>query len=323
MEKIRKQQDIDTTEEDNKDFNIILEAANNGCSESQADLGRLYEEGAIVAKDAKQAILWYRRSALQGNQDGQYLLGRAYFNGIGLTKYFRQAGFWFNKAAEQDHAKAHLKLGDMFCYGYGIEPNYELARRYYRRASALGCWEAEDKEDTLDNEWVGDELTIYYEEIPRKRIAGSEYEIGDILSDGSVVFFVDETRFHGLASRLADEIPEPTWLDKMRPTTERGKVDWNQAKRLAAAQGQGWYLPTKSEFERLIESTLFNGELSVLMAALEGVDVSQHSFVYLGQYWTQTEVDRDHAWMFDQGFMYDPRPYPKTKKGRVRAIRTF
>ena len=64
-----------------------------------------------VAKDFKQAVFWYRKSADQGNEWGQKNLGICYEKGKGVAKDLEQAVFWFRKSAEQgnDYAKKRLR----------------------------------------------------------------------------------------------------------------------------------------------------------------------------------------------------------------------
>jgi TPR repeat protein len=51
-------------------------AADQGNSQAQVNLGRLYERGMGVAKDNAQAIRWYGLAAGQGNTDAENNLRR-------------------------------------------------------------------------------------------------------------------------------------------------------------------------------------------------------------------------------------------------------
>ena len=90
---------------------------------------QMYEKGCDyyygrngVAKDFKQAVFWYRKSADQGNALGQYRLGFCYKNGQGITKDFKQAVFWFHKSADQGNKDAKKKLSESWAQPY-LEPS--------------------------------------------------------------------------------------------------------------------------------------------------------------------------------------------------------
>ena len=120
------------------------------------------------------------------------------------------------------------------------------------------------------------------------------FKLGDILPDGGIVFHVDASGNHGLAAQPADET---------------GEADWDQAKILAEAHGQGWHLPTKHELNLLYQQKdLVGGFASVF-------------------YWSSTEGEDDcgfvfNAWFqnFDDGGQID---YYMSYTNRVRAVRAF
>jgi len=71
-------------------------------------------KGDGVAKDAEQAVSWYRRAAEAGHADAQFNLGACYSNGDGVAKDAEQAVSWFRRAAEAGHARCdQFNLGDL------------------------------------------------------------------------------------------------------------------------------------------------------------------------------------------------------------------
>lgn len=66
----------------------------------------MYEKGQGVSQDDKQAVVWYRKSAEQGNQFAQYILAIMYIKGKGVAQDYKQAAIWFRKAAEQGYVEA-------------------------------------------------------------------------------------------------------------------------------------------------------------------------------------------------------------------------
>lgn len=103
-----------------KAFEYYKKSAEQGYAPAQARLGLLYNFGAGVTKDLKQAILWCRKAAEQGDVSGQNFLGIMYANGEGVAKDLMQAAYWYQKAAEQGVASAQIKLGYMYVDGTGV-----------------------------------------------------------------------------------------------------------------------------------------------------------------------------------------------------------
>ena len=82
-----------------------------GNSFAQAELGLRYElgEGGLL-KDIKQAVHWYQLSVEQGDARGQYYLADCYERGCGVIKDSRQALLLYKKAAVQGHEEAKKEL---------------------------------------------------------------------------------------------------------------------------------------------------------------------------------------------------------------------
>ncbi|MBQ7215874.1 MAG: SEL1-like repeat protein [Synergistaceae bacterium] len=91
-----------------------------------------------IAKDYEQAVVWYRKSAEQGNADGQFNLGFMYRNGYGVEQDYEQAVYWFRKAAEQGLARGQYNRGVMYENGYRVVKNLQEARKWYQLAADQG-----------------------------------------------------------------------------------------------------------------------------------------------------------------------------------------
>lgn len=109
------------------DFNETLQCAKQGDDICQFDLGVMYYNGQGVAKNAKQAVYWFQKSASLGNASAQYNLGIIYENGGGVAKNHKQAVYWYQKAASLGHAKAQLNLGNMYYLGEGVNKSEQMA----------------------------------------------------------------------------------------------------------------------------------------------------------------------------------------------------
>ena len=74
-------------------------AAEQGDAATQCRLGLAYASGEGVARDAKEAVKWWRLAAEQDDAQAQSLLGWAYSNGEGVVQDAKEAVKWSRKAA--------------------------------------------------------------------------------------------------------------------------------------------------------------------------------------------------------------------------------
>jgi len=101
-----------------KEFRAAAETNDANC---QYNLALMYEQGIGVAKDEKEARVWYRKAAVQGNSNAQFNLGVLYENGRGGAVDFGQANQWYRKAAVQGDALAIGNLGMLYIRGDGVK----------------------------------------------------------------------------------------------------------------------------------------------------------------------------------------------------------
>ena len=104
-------------------YKEFLAAAEEGHSDSQYNIGLMYEHGIGVDKDEKEALGWYRKSAVQGNALAQFNLGVLYENGRGAAVDFTQANEWYRKASVQGDPLAIGNLGMLYLRGQGVKQN--------------------------------------------------------------------------------------------------------------------------------------------------------------------------------------------------------
>jgi len=79
----------------------LIKSAEQGNANAQTILGIMLANGEAVAKDAAQAVKWYKLAAEQGNAHAQTLLGIMLANGDGVAKDAEQAYFWLLLASIQ------------------------------------------------------------------------------------------------------------------------------------------------------------------------------------------------------------------------------
>ena len=101
----------------------FLAAAKEGHANSQFNLAIMYEQGIGVAKDEKEAVVWYGKAAAQGNSAAQFNLGVLYENGRGTKVDFAKANEWYRKASVQGDPLAIGNLGMLYVRGDGVKEN--------------------------------------------------------------------------------------------------------------------------------------------------------------------------------------------------------
>ncbi|WP_297690577.1 tetratricopeptide repeat protein [uncultured Eudoraea sp.] len=104
-------------------YKEFLTAASSGHADSQFNLALMYEQGIGVAKDEKEAVVWYGKSAAQDNSAAQYNLGVLYENGRGTAIDYVKANEWYRKASVQGDPLAIGNLGMLYVRGQGVKEN--------------------------------------------------------------------------------------------------------------------------------------------------------------------------------------------------------
>ncbi len=104
-------------------FKDFLVAAKAGHVYAQYNVGLMYEQGLGISKNAKEAVYWYKESAMQGNSAAQFNLGVCFENGFGTTVDFEKANEWYRKASVQGDGLAVGNLGMLYIRGQGVKEN--------------------------------------------------------------------------------------------------------------------------------------------------------------------------------------------------------
>lgn len=104
-------------------YKEFLAAAKEGHSESQFNVALMYERGIGVAKDEKEALVWYDKAASQGSAAAQFNLGVLYENGRGTNVDFAKANELYRKASVQGDALAIGNLAMLYLRGQGVREN--------------------------------------------------------------------------------------------------------------------------------------------------------------------------------------------------------
>ena len=117
-----------------KEFRAGAQTNDDNC---QYNLAMMYERGLGVAKDEKEARVWYRKAAELGNANAQFNLAVLYENGHGGDVDFTQANQWYRKAAVQGDALAIGNLGMLYVRGDGVKINQVAAMALLMQSATL------------------------------------------------------------------------------------------------------------------------------------------------------------------------------------------
>jgi TPR repeat protein len=103
------------------------------------DLSECYSSGGGLPVDGKEASIWWRKAAENGNARAQYSIGRSSIipknNGeCDCTEAVK----WYRKAAEQGYANAQLDLAQCYGNGQGVPMDQGEALKWYRKAAEQG-----------------------------------------------------------------------------------------------------------------------------------------------------------------------------------------
>ena len=149
------------------DWQVLFSEADSSNAEAQYWLGRIYDAGRLLPKDAEKSVHWYQKSAEQGYAPAEYVvcmnranhdenevdrcMWRAAENGVSGVQFWFGVAFeehlwfgvtdeqealkWFKRAAEGGDPDAEVELGDHYQDGDGVEQDYALAAEWYRKAA--------------------------------------------------------------------------------------------------------------------------------------------------------------------------------------------
>ena len=105
-------------------------------AEATTHLGTMFARGRGVAQDARRAVQYFQKAALQGHAVAQFELAECYDKGNGVAQDYRQAATWYEKSAEQGYARAQTSIAFMVETGQGIAIDAKRAAYWYTQAAA-------------------------------------------------------------------------------------------------------------------------------------------------------------------------------------------
>ena len=200
-------------------------AAVAGDLSAQFTLGWIYEHGADVPQDYREAMRWYRRAADRGEPESINTVGLLYYYGKGVPKDPREATIWFHHAAELEHAAAQWNLAGMYYRGDGAPQDDAQAVRWCRRAAEQDCPPAQNSLAHMYADGRGvladnTEAARWYRRAAAQGYAKAQFNLAElyyvgrgVLRDyatGDVWCRLAAAQGHEQAQRLLDSLAPPT-----------------------------------------------------------------------------------------------------------------
>lgn len=146
----------------------IENQAFTGDAFAQHDLAAIYTAGhGGIKVDYAKAARWFEEAAHNGSTNAQYNLGVLYHQGLGVPKDTAKAIELYRVAASRNHPEALYNLAIAYVEGVGVEYNPQIAATYFERSADGGVVEAAYnlgllQENGLLGESQPDEAVFWY-----------------------------------------------------------------------------------------------------------------------------------------------------------------
>ena len=179
----------------NQAIEYCIQSAKQGYPVAQFTLGSCYFEGKMVKRDSNQAYFWINKSVLGGYREGEFVLGCLLYNSQG-TMLNKKRGFnLIERVALRGDRDAQVVVGDI----YYAERNFEMAKKWYQKATSQGNKEAEKKlkerfEEKKKIEKVSAKIVKEVEEkkvIKSTRVSLGKWKDTYMASVGGGVFWIE------------------------------------------------------------------------------------------------------------------------------------
>jgi len=103
------------------------------------------------------ALAECRALAAEGHLNSMVAIAGLYEAGAGVPRDYRQAAHWYRQAADCGHAVAQLNLGDLYGRGQGVPRDLVLADVYLSRAASQGSEWARERRAAIRAAMTADE----------------------------------------------------------------------------------------------------------------------------------------------------------------------
>ncbi|MBA2268975.1 MAG: SEL1-like repeat protein [Chthoniobacterales bacterium] len=167
----------------------LAEAAENGDSEAQYNLGMMYLTGLGVPQDDGTGFRWIRKAAEHNHAEAEFILGLMFDEGRATSKDEGEAAKWYRKAADQNEPRAQHQLARAYALGRGVTQDLREAARWYKLAAQQGLVDAQSSLALLYETGTGEdedqkEALRWYLKAAQQGDAEAQFHAGLILKDG-------------------------------------------------------------------------------------------------------------------------------------------
>ncbi len=116
----------------------VIKSAEEGSLDHVFILACMNMHGKGVEKNQPAAFELFKAAANRGHSNSQNNLGFLFEEGIGTKKDLKQALTWYRKAADFNNPSALCNLGNMYEHGRGVPADENEALKLYQKSSELG-----------------------------------------------------------------------------------------------------------------------------------------------------------------------------------------
>lgn len=116
-------------------FQIALPLAEKGDAAAQTLIAELYEKGLGIARDTKQAAIWYEIAAKSGNREAQFSYALKLIQGKDVARDKKTGEAMMKEAAEAGHPIAMFNHANQIIANRPTSAGYRLALPYYEKAA--------------------------------------------------------------------------------------------------------------------------------------------------------------------------------------------
>ena len=260
-------------------------AAEKGNTDAMNRLGLLHAN----KKEYTEAVKWYRMAAEKGHASAMYNLALNYEKGNGVAKDGQEAVKWYRMAAEAGSLVASREIGNMYQIGLYVKQDYEEAKKWYAKADRQAKKSVSTTFSVIDgHEYIDLGLSVKWATCnlgaSKPHEYGSYYSWGETAPKKTYTFasykFFKDKNGNGTAfnKKIDVEPGEFAYIGKDISGTQydAARVGW----------GGKWRMPTKAEWQELIDNTSFQwiDEGQVIGLKLKGPNGNSIFFPACGFY---------------------------------------
>ncbi|POG65696.1 uncharacterized protein OCT59_024394 [Rhizophagus irregularis] len=129
---------IETSENNEKAFNLFINASENNHILAQSFVGECYQYGYGTIKNDKLAFEHFEKVANKNFTYGKFKIGSYYMEGIGIKKDLKKGIYWYEIAANNGNMISIHDLGIFYLYGIGVEKDFNKAFELFKQSAEGG-----------------------------------------------------------------------------------------------------------------------------------------------------------------------------------------